>query len=318
MFKSIAVGLSLIACVVLLVVFTNQSDPVPSKNTSKAPIENQVSDLIVEEPSPDRSNPNSKPSTEKDSKQNNGGPGNSNSPNVEAGSAPSPVSPNNASRPLRGNAAVTISKSNSASSTAVAKIVQPTKIYESPGSKLIKTLSVEAPIYKGAYRLLVVERRAYQTKEWLRVLIPDRPNQTTAWLLSDDVLLMDNPYRIVVDVSERKMFLLESGKKIKSESVVVGSSKTPTPVGTAAVLESVPQPEGDANKLGAFVIALTSHSNVHKTFDGGDGRIGIHAFENLGDKLGSATSNGCIRVSKEFLLELVETVEPGTPVVVVS
>jgi lipoprotein-anchoring transpeptidase ErfK/SrfK len=61
---------------------------------------------------------------------------------------------------------------------------------------------------------------------------------------------------------------------------------------------------------------LTAHSNVHYTFDGGDGRIGMHGYEKLGAALGTASSNGCVRLPNSFVKRLASTVAPGTPVLV--
>jgi lipoprotein-anchoring transpeptidase ErfK/SrfK len=150
-------------------------------------------------------------------------------------------------------------------------------------------------------------------KVWLKVQLSKRPNGATAWVPADQVLVRRNTYRVVVDISSRTVTAFKGARKAFSSKAVVGSSATPTPTGTFAVLESVPQPRG--SKLGSTVIALTAHSNVHKTFDGGDGRVGIHGYERLGNRLGSAASNGCIRIPASTLKKLAQAT-PGTPVIV--
>ena len=49
--------------------------------------------------------------------------------------------------------------------------------------------------------------------------------------------------------------------------------------------------------LGPYIIALTAHSRVLKTFAGGDGTIGIHGWPDSG-ALGKAVSHGCVRMSR--------------------
>lgn len=195
-----------------------------------------------------------------------------------------------------------------------AKIVAPTSGYNTPEGSVTTKLSTSAKIYQGANVLLVLDSTKRGETEWLKLELPSRPNGNSAWVRSTDVLVIKNPYRITISRSSKTLTLFKNGKKQYSSKIIVGTKRTPTPVGTYAVSEMVPQPRG--GHLGTYVIALTAHSNVHKTFDGGDGRIGVHGYEKLGSRLGTASSNGCIRMPNKTVVKLVNTVAPGTPVVI--
>ncbi len=71
---------------------------------------------------------------------------------------------------------------------------------------------------------------------------------------------------------------------------------------------------------GSWILALTAHSDVLRTFDGGDGLTAIHGRggASLQDPLGSTRSHGCIRLRNRAIDWLVHAIGraqlPGTPV----
>ncbi len=72
--------------------------------------------------------------------------------------------------------------------------------------------------------------------------------------------------------------------------------------------------------MAGWVLTLTAHSDVLRTFDGGDGLTAIHGRggASLQDPLGSARSHGCIRLGNRAIDWLVHTIGraqlPGTPI----
>ena len=64
------------------------------------------------------------------------------------------------------------------------------------------------------------------------------------------------------------------------------------------------------------MLALTAHSQVLMNYGGGPGRAAIHGRdgESLADPIGSARSNGCVRVANADVGYLAQHVPPGTPV----
>ena len=197
----------------------------------------------------------------------------------------------------------------------LAKVIVPTVARSQPGSgSVVAKLSTRAKLYGGANQLLVLDAKSSGGALYVKVRLPQRPNDADGWVDADGLVVHATSTRIVVDISNRTVTLLKNGRKSASSRAVVGAGRTPTPTGTFAVSETVPEPRG--SKLGPVVIALTAHSNVHKTFDGGDGRIGLHSYEKLGNRLGSAASNGCVRLPTSFVKKIAGSVEPGTPVTI--
>jgi lipoprotein-anchoring transpeptidase ErfK/SrfK len=152
----------------------------------------------------------------------------------------------------------------------------------------------------------------------VRVRLPWRPNDAAGWISGQNVLLSPTPWRIAVSRSERTLTLFHSGRLVQRVRVVVGKPSTPTPTGLFAIVDAVSS--NPAEFVGSWVLALTAHSDVLQSFDGGDGNVAIHGRggASLLDPLGSAASHGCIRVANAAIDALVDRIGayalPGTPV----
>jgi lipoprotein-anchoring transpeptidase ErfK/SrfK len=151
-------------------------------------------------------------------------------------------------------------------------------------------------------------------RRWLQVRLQDRPNDRRGWILRDRTTVATTPWRLVVSRSKRTLAVLRAGRLVRRASVVVGASRTPTPVGHFAVGEAIRQPAG--SELGPWAIHLTAHSDVLDDYGGGPGRIALHGRSGalLRDPLGSARSHGCVRMDNVFLRWLVVRAGAGTPV----
>jgi hypothetical protein len=154
-------------------------------------------------------------------------------------------------------------------------------------------------------------------REWLRVLLPIRPNGNTGWIRADFVLLARSPYSVEVRTKQAEVSVFRSGRPLRRFRAVVGAEATPTPAGLFAIYDPVPQPRSDGF-VGPWVIHLTGHSDVLDDFGGGPGRVAIHGRggASLHVPLGSAASHGCIRVDNDVVSWLARTVPTGTPVVI--
>jgi lipoprotein-anchoring transpeptidase ErfK/SrfK len=152
----------------------------------------------------------------------------------------------------------------------------------------------------------------------LQVRLPWRPNNAAGWIDGHDVLLASTPWRIAVSRSERTLTLFRLGRPVQRVRVVVGKPSTPTPTGLFAVVDATASNPGEF--VGSWVLALTAHSDVLQTFDGGDGTVALHGRggASLVDPLGSAASHGCIRLANDAIDALVDRIGvyslPGTPV----
>lgn len=188
-------------------------------------------------------------------------------------------------------------------------------VYRRPGGGgAVGRARAQTPWTGAASHLMVLRSAMHQGRQWLLVRLPDRPNSARGWLARDRVQLLRSPHYIEISVSQRRLTLFRAGRRLASFRSVVGRAGTPTPLGLFAILEKVRQPD-PTGFLGPWAIHLTSHSEVLCRFDGGPGRIAIHGRdgESLLDPLGSARSNGCIRIGNGAIRRLARLV-PGTAV----
>ena len=160
-------------------------------------------------------------------------------------------------------------------------------------------------------RMLVVEERG----DWLKVLLPIRPNGSNAWIRRNVVELEVHDFRAVVELGEHRITVWKGTEVILQEPVGVGASgRTPTTQGLFYTTELYPVLASQQSAYGPWAFALSGFSEVLYSFgDGGTGVLGLHG---TGDpsSLGRDVSNGCIRMSNRGITLLAETLPLGTPV----
>jgi lipoprotein-anchoring transpeptidase ErfK/SrfK len=149
---------------------------------------------------------------------------------------------------------------------------------------------------------------------WLDVMLPGRPNGSTGWIAQQGTRPLVTPWRIVVDLTARRVSVYRNGRIARSFQAVVGKPSTPTPTGRFFVEETLQMPAGEAG--GPYALALSARSNVLQEFEGGPGQIGIHGRDDLGGTLGTAASHGCVRVATASIDWLAARIGPGTPVAI--
>lgn len=148
--------------------------------------------------------------------------------------------------------------------------------------------------------------------DWLRVLVPVRPNGTTGWVRAGDVDLTRTHLRVEVRLSRHQITVYEGDRPIVREPIGVGTTDTPTPGGLFFLTELI-RPPDPAGPYGAYAFGLSGYSETLTSFGGGDGVIGIHGT-NDPDSLGNDVSHGCIRVSNEAITTMASLLPLGTPV----
>ena len=161
----------------------------------------------------------------------------------------------------------------------------------------------------------VVARRVEEDCEpsWYRVRLPRRPNGRLGWVRAADVEVAAVRTRILVDLSERRVTLFRSGKRVLSTRAAVGSSSTPTPTGTFHVDQRLHS--GDpGGPFGPSAVGIAAYSEVLTGWTQG-GPIAIHGT-NRPDLIGQAVSNGCIRVRNDVVRRIFAETLAGTPVVI--
>ena len=196
-----------------------------------------------------------------------------------------------------------------------ARVLAPTAVrsHPAPSSKAIGVLQPVAPLGGGPTILLVLERRVVNDQEWVRLLLPRRPNGTSGWVVSDVLRFRENPMRIVIDQSERRTYVYRNGVLALLVRNAIGKAETPTPNGRFAIAEKVlTSPSGF---LGPVVLITTGFSETLNEYAGGNGRFAMHGTS-LPELIGTRASHGCIRHSNESILRISHLVSPGTPITI--
>jgi lipoprotein-anchoring transpeptidase ErfK/SrfK len=204
-----------------------------------------------------------------------------------------------------------------ATRTWVTKVISPTIARAEPsttGRHLLTVFPVSA--WGAPTELLVLGERVDATGAWLRVLLDYRPNGFAAWIDAEDTILHADPWRISVSRRDREVRVYRAGRLRRTFAAVVGKPSTPTPAGLFAIAAALPQPSPGKNFEGAWVLPLTAHSEVLRSFDGGDGQVALHGRggASLADPLGSARSHGCVRLANAAIGWIAGHVPVGTPV----
>lgn len=124
--------------------------------------------------------------------------------------------------------------------------------------------------------------------------------------------------RLVLRLSERRVYLYQNQQIIISYPVAVGRSGWETPTGEYQVLQKISDPvwqhpftgeivpPGPENPLGSHWIGFWTD---------GTNYIGFHGTPNE-ETVGQAISHGCVRMFNQDVLALFEKVKVGTPVII--
>ena len=199
-----------------------------------------------------------------------------------------------------------------ARSTVAGALIKSVGIYAAPGDGK-PTRSLANPTESGAPLVfLVQETRA----DWLKVLLPVRPNGSTGWVKAKDVKTAQITFRIVVELRAHRITVYDGDSVFLSEPIGVGTRSTPTPGGLYYLKELLrpPNPNGD---YGPYAYGLSGFSNQLTSFAGGEGVIGIHGTNNPAS-IGKDVSHGCIRMSNAGITRLAKRLPLGTPVEILA
>ncbi|MBH5316725.1 L,D-transpeptidase [Paenibacillus sp. GSMTC-2017] len=107
-------------------------------------------------------------------------------------------------------------------------------------------------------------------------------------------------YRIIVDLSDRRLYLLDGDIVVRGYPVGIGRMVTLTPTGEFFIINKQPNPGGP---FGAFWMGLSKPS------------YGIHGT-NDPSSIGHEVSHGCIRMYNHDVLELAALVPIETRVTI--
>lgn len=183
-------------------------------------------------------------------------------------------------------------------------------VYRTPRARS-PFLRLPSPDEFGAPRVLLVKRLS---PGWAQVYLPVRPNLLTGWVPTGSVLLRRDGYRVVVRERRHLLTLWRDDRLAMRVRIGVGSALTPTPAGRYYVTQVLQPPPG--GPFGRYALGLSGHSNVLRSFGGGDGQLAIHGT-NDPSSIGRDVSHGCIHVDDAAITRLALTLPLGTPVQIV-
>jgi lipoprotein-anchoring transpeptidase ErfK/SrfK len=150
--------------------------------------------------------------------------------------------------------------------------------------------------------------------QWLKVMLPGRPNGREGWIRQAETEETTTDWHLVVSTSRRRVFVYRGGSLAQTFRAIVGKHSTPTPHGGFFVEETIRmRPDSPG---APFALALSARSNVLQEFEGGPGQIALHGVGNIGGKLGTAVSHGCVRLGNRSIRWLAGRIDPGTPVTI--
>jgi lipoprotein-anchoring transpeptidase ErfK/SrfK len=202
---------------------------------------------------------------------------------------------------------------------------------EVPASTDLATPTGEVPVYGSpdgteigtvgfwyGYPMTMPIVQEAREGEWLRIMLPERPNGLTAWVKADTVTRTTSPWRMVVELGETRVHVYKDGFEVWSAPVGIGLDHTRTPTGSyfVAVIEK-PGPAG----YGPIVLNLNAHSEDIESWQGsGDAITAFHGpfgAEELIRSGGGKVSNGCIRMLPEDQIKM-DGIALGSPVDIVA
>ncbi len=224
------------------------------------------------------------------------------------------LSPLAAASPQR--SAASVSPPSRTGGATIATIVARTSARSQPAGGRIVWRAQPQTDWSGEPQSLLVLGSAVRAGQlWLKVLLPIRPDGSSAWIPRGRVTLSHTRYWLVVAKHRRHVRVYFDGRLRHNFQAVIGKPATPTPDGLAAIYERDRQPD-PTGFLGPWALPLTALSNTLRSFGGGPGRIAIHGRggSSLLDPLGSAASHGCIRIDNRPVTWLATHVPQGAPV----
>jgi lipoprotein-anchoring transpeptidase ErfK/SrfK len=157
--------------------------------------------------------------------------------------------------------------------------------------------------------LLLESRQDIRAATWIKLRLPQRPNNVTGWVRSNALGPLHRVRtRLVVSRSLLRVTLFDHGKRRFRARVGVGAPGTPTPTGSFWIREKFHA----GGIYGPRAMGTAAYSNVLTDWPGG-GVIGLHGTDQPG-LIPGRPSHGCIRLRNRDILRLYALTPIGTPI----
>ncbi len=189
---------------------------------------------------------------------------------------------------------------------------RPAVAYRAPGGPVMAHFDrVNVNGVPTTFRALEARLDARCRATWYRVQLPIRPNGARGWVEAADVRSYTVDFRILVDLSDRRITVFRGSAVLVRVAAAVGRPETPTPTGSYYVNQRLlaADPTGPWGPGG---IGISAFSPVLVDWPQG-GPIAIHGT-NEPATIGQAASHGCLRIDNAVLERLIQVVPDGTPV----
>ncbi len=190
-----------------------------------------------------------------------------------------------------------------------------------PGRAVVSNLADQRPLSLVLTTMPIIgATKDAEGHQWLQVRLPGREMHRKApppsgWITADGTKVSTTPWHVVVSIATRSVHVYRNGRRLKTFKVVVGKPSTPTPRGEFFIEEGLRLPRKHVGY--PYALATSARSRVFKEFMGGPGQVAFHGIVNIpGSKMGSATSNGCIRMTTTAIMWMAQHVKAGTPLTV--
>lgn len=204
--------------------------------------------------------------------------------------------------------------------TVTARVVMPATALGAPRvGAVAKMRLVGATAWSGTTQRLMVTGTHVdgRGREWVRVQLPVRPNQSNGWVRADHLRLSTTRVRIEVHLRSRRLQIWSGARRVADFPAGVGRPGTPTPVGRFAIQDPLPTLPGWRSVYGRWTLTLTAHSNALRRFMGGDALVAIHgAGSGRTWRVGTASSFGCVILAEPALALAARYAMAGTPVII--
>jgi hypothetical protein len=161
--------------------------------------------------------------------------------------------------------------------------------------------------------VLLAARRDATGVVWVRLRLPQRPNNVTGWVRRGSLGPFSLVYtRLVVRRRALRITLYDHGKRRFRAPVGIGAPGTPTPTGSFWIREKFRV--GGNPLYGTRAMGTAAYSDVLTDWPGG-GVIGVHGTGEPG-LIPGRPSHGCIRLKNPDIERLYALTPIGTPLLI--
>jgi lipoprotein-anchoring transpeptidase ErfK/SrfK len=205
--------------------------------------------------------------------------------------------------------------SNETTYTRWANAATPAKAYARPsaGARQVGRLRLLTEDGFPEVYVLLTSRQDAHHATWVRLRLPQRPNNVTGWVRGDTLGPVQLVHtRLVVSRRALSVTLYDRGKPRFRARVGMGAPSTPTPTGSFWIREKFPV--RGSPLYGTRAMGTAAYSNVLTDWPGG-GVVGLHGTSEPG-LIPGRPSHGCIRLRNPDIERLYALTPIGTPLLI--